>query len=320
MRAAIRRKYVQYRSLKVETVAKPKPKSDEVLIKVYATTTNRTDCAIVTGKPYIMRLFTGLFTPSSPIPGTDFVGVIEEMGKDVSAFNIGDKVWGFKDEGLSSQAEYMTYQASKNIDTLPEGISYEDAVASLEGAHYAYNFIKKLKVKKGDKVLLNGATGAIGSASLQILKYLGAEVTAVCNTKNMERIKSLGADEIYDYEKEDFTKVDMVYDYVCDAVGKSSFGKCKHLMKNGGVYVSSELGAYWQNILFALWTPLFSKKKVCFPIPSDIKASMGFMKKLLEEGKFKPLIDRTYPLDEIADAYEYVASGQKTGNVIIRMI
>lgn len=320
MRAAIRRKYVQYRSLKVETVAKPKPKSDEVLIKVYATTTNRTDCAIVTGKPYIMRLFTGLFTPSSPIPGTDFVGVIEEMGKDVSAFNIGDKVWGFKDEGLSSQAEYMTYQASKNIDTLPEGISYEDAVASLEGAHYAYNFIKKLKVKKGDKVLLNGATGAIGSASLQILKYLGAEVTAVCNTKNMERIKSLGADEIYDYEKEDFTKVDMVYDYVCDAVGKSSFGKCKHLMKNGGVYVSSELGAYWQNILFALWTPLFSKKKVCFPIPSDIKASMGFMKKLLKEGQFKPLIDRTYPLDEIADAYEYVASGQKTGNVIIRMI
>ncbi len=317
MKSAIRRKYGPPNTLKVETIERPTPKAGEVLIKVHATTVNRTDCALVTGKPYIMRLFVGLFNPSHPTPGTDFAGVIEEVGQGVTKFKVGDKVWGFRDEGLHSQAEYMTYSAEKNIDFLPKGISFEDAVASLEAPHYAYNFMKNVEIKKDSKVLLNGATGGIGSSALQMLKAMGIEVTAVCNTKNIDLIKSLGADKIYNYEKEDFTKDETIYDFVLDAVGKSSFGKCKPLMKEGGIYISSELGDNWENIFYALSTPFFGKKKVIFPIPSNIKDSMNYMKGLLEEGKFKPVIDRRYPLEEIADAYEYVASGQKTGNVVI---
>jgi len=319
MKSAIRRKYGPPNTLKVETIEKPTPKKGEVLIKVHVTTVNRTDCAIVTGKPYIMRLFTGLFNPSHPTPGTDFAGEIEAVGEGVTKFKVRDKVWGFKDEGLHSQAEYMTYDAEKNVDFLPKGISYEDAVASLEAPHYAYSFLKKIELKKDSKVLLNGATGGIGSSALQILKSMGVEVTAVCNTKNIELIKSLGADKIYDYEKEDFTKDETLYDFVLDAVGKSSFGKCKPLLKDGGIYISSELGDNWENIFYALFTPFFGKKKVIFPVPSDIKDSMNYMKEMLEEGKFKPVIDRRYRLKEVADAYEYVASGEKTGNVILSM-
>lgn len=317
MRAAIRHKYGPPNTLKIETVQKPTPKDDEVLIKVHATTVNRTDCAVMTGKPFIMRFFTGLLKPTSPTPGTDFAGQIEAIGKGVTSFKVGDKVWGFKDEGLYSQAEYFTYSASANIDTMPAGISYEDAAASLEGAHYAYNFLKKVDIEPGQKILVNGATGAIGSAILQMLKYMDAEVVCVCNTKNIDLIKSLGADRIINYEKEDFTKENMSYDHIFDAVGKSSFGKCKPQIKEGGVYISSELGDYAQNIYYALTTPLFSKKKVIFPLPNNIKESMKFMKKLHEEGKFTPVIDCRYPLDEIADAYEYVLTGQKTGNVIL---
>lgn len=320
MRAALRRKYGNADTLAIETIEKPKPKKGEVLIRVHATTVNRTDCAILTGKPFIMRLFLGFINPSSHSIGTDFAGEVEAIGEGVQVFKVGDKVWGFEDQGLGSQATYMTYAANKNISLLPLSISYEDAVASLEGAHYAINTINKVDIPLDSKILINGATGAIGNALLQILKSKGIKVTAVCDTKNMECIKSLGADRIINYEIEDFTQDDSSkYDFIFDAVGKSSFGKCKPLLNNNGVYISSELGAYGQNIFYALTTSFFSKKKVIFPIPSDIKMSMKIMKQLLEEGKFKPIIDRQYPLANITDAYEYVSSGQKTGNVIIRV-
>ena len=320
MKAAIRRQYGPPQSIKIETIEKPKPKDQEVLIKVFATTVNRTDGAILTGRPFIMKFFLGLRKPKSPFLGTDFAGIVEAVGKKVTAFKVNDKVFGFRDEGLASQAEYMCFAADGAILKMPDNTTYQEAVASIEGVHYAYNFMNKLPLNKGDKVLLNGATGAIGSALLQFLKHRGIYTTAVCNTKNIALIKSLGADKIYDYTKEDFTKeADDKYDVVLDAVGKSSFGKCKPLLKKGGVYLSSELGWMAQNIFLALTTPFFGTKKVIFPLPSNIKQSLLFIKDLIEQGQFKAVIDRSYPLEEIASAYTYVATGQKTGNVILEM-
>lgn len=318
MKAAIRRNYGPPNALKIETVEKPVPKADEVLIRVHATTVNRTDVAILTGKPYIMRLFTGLMKPSSPTPGTDFAGIVEELGSNVNSFKVGDHVWGFHDEGLSSQAEYMTFSENKAILKMPEGLSFEQAAASLEGVHYAINFLNKVEIKPGQKILINGATGAIGSALLQMLTFYKTSVTAVCNTKNIDLIKSLGAVKIYDYEREDFTKDKEKYTYVVDAVGKSTFRKCKHLLEPGGAYISSELGPGAQNAFLALITPLISKKKVIFPFPNNKKGSILFIKDLIEQGKFTAVIDRTLPKEQIAEAYAFVASGQKTGNVVIK--
>jgi NADPH:quinone reductase-like Zn-dependent oxidoreductase len=317
MKAAIRRTYGPIDNLKIESVEKPTAKDNEVLIRVYATTVNRTDYAVLTGKPFVMRFFTGLLKPKLPIPGTDFAGIVEAVGKKVKSFKVNDKVFGFNDQGLSSQAEYMVFPEDGAMTKIPDNISYEQAAASLEGAHYAYNFINKVNLKAEHKILINGATGGIGSALLQFLKYYNIYVTAVCDTKNLELIKSLGADRIYDYTKEDFTNDDEKYDFVFDAVGKSTFAKCKPLLKKGGVYISSELGPMVQNPFLALTTKVIGDKKVIFPIPSDIKRSILFIKDLLEKEKFKPVIDRKYPLENIGEAYSYVASGQKTGNVII---
>ncbi len=320
MKAVVRSKYGPPDILKIETVEKPIPKDHEVLIRVYATTVNRTDCAILWGKPFIMKFFTGLFKPNDPIPGTDFAGRIEAVGKNVKSFKVGEKVWGFDDNGLSSHAQYMTLSENKAMTTFPDHITYEQAAASLEGAHYAYNFINKVKLKPGQKVLVNGATGAIGSALVQQLKFFGASVTAVCNTKNVALIQSLGADRVIDYTQEDFTAIaDQKYHYIFDAVGKSSFAQCKRLLHPGGVYASSELGAMAQNPVLALITPILGKKKVKFPIPLDKKESLLFIKNLTEEGEFKPVIDRKYSLEKVVEAYQYVASGQKTGNVILTM-
>lgn len=316
MQAVVYTKYGSPDVLQLKEVDKPSPKDKEVLIKVYAVTVNRTDCAILRG-PLIMRFFTGLFKPKKAIPGTDFAGEIEAIGKNVNSLKVGDRVFGFDDLGLSSHAQYMTFSEDQALTTIPDNITYEQAVASLEGAHYAYNFINKVDLQNGQKVLVNGATGAIGSAAVQLLKNFGAEVTAVCDTKNLELVKSLGADRVIDYQKDDFTQSEEKYDYVFDAVGKSSFVKCKPLLTSEGVYISSELGPWAQNPFLALITPLKGGKKVVFPIPGDKKTSVLLMKKFCEEGKFKAVIDRTYPLNETAAAFRYVEKGQKTGNVVI---
>jgi NADPH:quinone reductase-like Zn-dependent oxidoreductase len=242
MRAVVRTKYGSPDVLSIEEVEIPTPKGNEVLIRVYATTVNRTDCAILWGRPFIMRFFTGLFKPSLPATGTDFAGKIQAVGKNVKSFRVGDKVWGFDDTGLASHAQFMTLPEDKALTTMPDAITYEQAAASLEGAHYAYNFINKVKFTRGQKVLVNGATGAIGSALVQILKYSGVEITAVCSSKNIDLIKSLGARRVIDYTTSDFTKDTQQYHFVFEAVGKSSFGKCKALLLPGGTYISSELG------------------------------------------------------------------------------
>ncbi len=324
MKAIVYTTYGPPSVLKIKNVEKPIPKANEVLVKVCATTVNRTDCAMLRAKPFIMRFFTGLFTPKNPILGTEFSGEIEAMGKDVMSFKVGDKVFGFDDSGIGSYAQYLTLSVDKALTTIPEKTTYEQAAASTEGAHYAYNIINKIHLKSGQKVLVNGATGAIGSAAVQLLKYFGANVIAVCNTKNIELVKSLGADKVIDYTKEDFTKEDQKYDFIFDTVGKSSFTKCKPVLQPGGVYISSELGWMAQNIFFALITPIFANlpgrrvgKRVIFPIPSDTKGSLLFIKNLIEQGKFNTVIDRKYPLEQISEAFSYVETGQKTGNVVI---
>ena len=315
MKAALRRKYGSPSQIKIENIEKPIPKDNEVLIKVYATTVNRTDCANLTAKPFIMRFVLGLFKPRKIILGTDFAGEVSLIGKNVESFSIGDKVFGFNDTGSESQAEYTTTTV-ENVFPIPDGLDFKQAAASLEGAHYAYTFIHKVTIQSGQKILINGATGAIGSALLQFVRQYDVKITASCNTKNIKLIQSLGADKIYDYTKEDFTDDNDKYDFIFDAVGKSTFGKCSSLLKEKGVYISSELGPYSQNIFYPLLTSL-SSKKVRFPIPYNTQKTIPYISNLLAKGKFKPVIDREYLLEDITKAYEYVITGQKTGNVLI---
>lgn len=315
MKASIRRNYCLPSQIGIEQIEKPVPKVDEVLIRVHASTVNRTDCANLTAKPFIMRFILGLFKPRKIILGTDFAGEIISIGKNVKSFNIGDRVFGFNDLGAESQAEYLT-SGVKNIFSIPENINYKQAAASLEGAHYAYSFIHKVKIKSGQSILINGATGGIGSALLQFIREHNVKISSTCNTKNIDLIESLGADKIFDYTKEDFTASTDKYDFVFDTVGKSSFGKCKSILKEHGVYISSELGPYSQNLFYPLLT-LMSLKKVIFPIPFGTHKTIPYISNHLENGTFKPVIDREYLLEDISKAYEYVSSGEKTGNVLI---
>ncbi len=319
MKKILFEKYGPPETLKIKEVDKPFPKKNELLIKVFASTVNRTDCGILRGKPFIIRFFTGLSKPKFSSTGTDFSGKIEEVGEEVKSFKVGDNVFGFADQGMNSHAEYMIISEDMPFFSMPENINFDQAAASLEGAHYAYNCIKRMKLNPGAKVLVYGATGAIGSAAVQLLKNFDVYVTAVCNTKNIDLVKSLGPDKIVDYTKEDFTKDDEIYDCVFDAVGKSSFKKCKPLLKSGGAYMSTELGEYIQNPFLAIVTTFIGNKKVKFPIPLDTKGSIAFIKKLLEANKFKPVIDRKYKFEEIIEAFNYVESGQKTGNVVLEI-
>ena len=319
MRAIIHTEYGPPEVVTLTEVDKPAPKDNEILIKVYATTVNRTDCGFRSAEYFISRFFSGLFKPKNKTLGNEFAGVIEAIGKDVTLFTIGDKVFGYNDKTFGAHAEYMTMAEKEAITTMPSNLAYEEAAPITEGAHYALCDIRAAKIKEGQNVLIYGATGAIGSAAVQLVKHFGAKVTAVCNTKNVELVKSLEADLVIDYTKQDFTKTHQTFDFVFDAVGKSSFGKCKPLLNKKGIYISTEPGKNSENIFLALTTPMFSKKKVLFPIPTIRKEDVIFLKELVETGKYKPVIDRQYRLEQIVEAYKYVESGQKTGNVVITL-
>lgn len=320
MKAAVYTKYGPPEVFQIKEIDKPHPKENEVLVKIHATTVNRTDTGMTSANYIVSRVVTGLFKPTKTTPGTDFSGVVEAIGIKVTRFKVGDEVFGFDDNILSSHAEYMCIDSYGKIEFKPQNVSHEVAAASCEGAHYALNMMKSGKVRAGQKILVNGATGAIGSAAVQLLKNKGIHVTAVANTKSLELIKSLGADRVIDYLKEDFTLEDEEYDIIVDAVGKSSFKKCKKLLKKKGIYMSSELGKGGANVWLALLKPFMGSKKVHFPIPQDIKTSLSIMKKHLEKYNFKPVIEKRYKLEEIVEAYTYAASGQKTGNLIIEMV
>jgi len=320
MKAAVYKKYGPPEVVKLVEVDRPSPGSNEVLVKVYATTVNRTDCGFRSAEYFISRFFSGLFKPKFGILGNEFAGIIEATGKDVTLLNIGDKVFGYNDTKFGAHAEYMTIAETDAITTLPNNVPFEQAAPITEGAHYALCDIRAAKIKSGHDVLIYGASGAIGSAAVQLLKYFDTKVTAVCNTQNVEVVKSLGADKVIDYLTQDFTKIGQKFNFIFDAVGKSSFRQCKPLLKKNGTYISTELGRNSENIFLALLTPLLGGKKVLFPLPTIKKDDVIFLKKLVESGKYKPLVDRTFHLDNIVDAYKYVETRQKAGNVVITLV
>lgn len=317
MNAAIRYRYCDPDQLKLERISTPQPSAHEILVQVKATTVNRTDCGVLTGKPYAIRLFTGLTKPMRPITGTDFAGEVVAVGNEVREFNDGDRVYGFYDEGLQSHAEYVTVGVSKPVRRIPAEIGFEEAVASLEGAHYAFYFLDKFKLSPGDVVLVNGGTGAIGNAAVQFLRYMGVEVTVTCATPDVPRLLEQGATEVIDYTIQDFTQLNRRFNAIFDAVGKSSFSACKRLLTPRGVYISSELGPNWQNPLLGLISPFMPGKKVKFPLPLSIHRSMAFIHDRISDGSFRPLIDQRFALADIGDAFRYVMSGQKKGNVLL---
>jgi NADPH:quinone reductase-like Zn-dependent oxidoreductase len=255
--------------------------------------------------------------PKKTILGNELSGVVEATGKNVKTFKPGDSVFGLSTFNFGAHAEYICMSEKASITTIPTNISYNQAAAIRDGAFLAYTYIRKIDFKKKPKILINGASGSIGTAALQLAKYYGAEITAVCNTRDFKLVKTLGAEKAIDYTKEDFTKNGQLYDVVFDAVGKSSFFRCKKLLNPGGMYFSTELGYLSQNIFLALITPLLGGKRVMFPIPKDTKEDVIFFKQLIENGKYRSVIDRTYRLEDIVEATKYVENGQKTGNVVI---
>ena len=320
MRAIVYTKYGPPEVAKLMEVPKPLPKDNEVLIKVYASTVNRTDSGFRSAEYFISRFWTGILRPKHQILGCEFAGIIEEIGKSVTTFKKGDKVFGFNDKTCGGHGEYLTIAETDAVTTMPDNLSFHEAAALTEGAHYALVDIRAAKIEPGQNVLVYGATGAIGSAAVQLLKHFGTKVTAVCNTKNVELVKSLGADVVIDYQTQDFTQTENKFQFIFDAVGKSSFGQCKPLLTEKGIYISTELGKNSENIFFALTTPIWGGKKVLFPIPTINKEDVIFLKELVEKGEYKPLIDRHYKLDQIVEAYKYVESEQKTGNVVIKIV
>ena len=230
-------------------------------------------------------------------------------------------MFGYSEDRFGAHAEYLALPEGEALATIPANVSFEEAAPSTEASHYALTFIRKARIRSGQEVLVHGATGAIGSAAVQLLKSLGATVTATSDTAHVELVRSLGADRVIDYTAEDFTKDARTYDVVLDAVGKSSFGRCKRLLKPRGIFLSSDLGPLSQNPVLALVTPLFGKRKVMFPIPrKHDRAIVEYFRGMLESGSFRPVIDRRYPLDQIVEAYRYVESGQKIGNVLITVV
>jgi NADPH:quinone reductase-like Zn-dependent oxidoreductase len=312
--------YTQYGSpevLQLEEIEKPTPKQNEVLIKIYATTVTSGDARLRRADPFLVRLYFGLTKPKKPILGVDVAGVIESVGNDVKLFKEGDKVFGSTfDFGLGAHAEYKCLPEDAVLATKPENLSYEESAAVFFGGHTSLHYLKKGNIKRGQKVLIYGASGALGTYAVQLAKFFGAEVTGVCSSTNLELIKSLGAEKVIDYKKEDFTKGGKTYDIIFDTVGKSPFaGSVKSLKKNGiylrAVHMSPSA------IVQGLWTSIITGKKVIGGVAVERKEDLIFLKQLVEAGKIKPVIDRRYPLAQITEAHRYVDKGHKKGNVII---
>jgi NADPH:quinone reductase-like Zn-dependent oxidoreductase len=320
MKAAVYTKYGPPEVVTLRDVLRPSPKRDQILVKIYASTVNRNDCGFRAPEyPLIVRPLHGLFRPRQTILGTEFAGTVEEIGSDVSTFTIGDRVFGLTGNSFGTHAEFVCVAEGGAVAPMPENLQFEEAAAICDGPWLALNMLKCLDLKGKRKILVNGASGSIGSACVQLLKYFGAEVVAVCSTRSLEVVKSLGADITIDFSKEDFTQCGLTFDAILDAVGKSNFYQCKPLLKDGGIYISSELGEwFFQNPWLALWTPIVGGKQVRFPIPKLNKIDLLLFKALAEKNKLVAVIDRTYSLADIVEAYRYVETRQKVGNVVIQ--
>jgi NADPH:quinone reductase-like Zn-dependent oxidoreductase len=317
MKTASRTRYGPPDVVSIETADKPAPADGELLIRIRATTVNRTDCGYRAGKPFIIRFMSGFPRPKKTVLGTEFAGEVEAIGRSVTAFAVGDRLCGYCEGSFGAHAEYMVIGQDGLIASMPANLTFDRAAPSMEGSHYALGFLRRARLTAGQDLLVYGATGAIGSAAVQIAKSLGLTVTAVCATEHVDLVRGLGADRVVDYIVEDFTKDPQRYDAVLDAVGKSSFRRCRRLLKPRGIYASSDVGFLWHGPVLALITPIFRRRRVLFVIPREDPEEIKYLKNMVEMGEFTPVIDRSYPLDEIVEAYRYVETGQKIGNVVI---
>ena len=317
MRAVVNTDYGGPDVLRILDVARPVPADDEVLVEVHATTVNRTDCGFRAAWPWFIRLFAGLRRPKRTILGSEFAGVVAEVGARVREFAVGDEVFGVNADRFGAHAEYVCVRESAPITAKPSSMSFEEAAAVCDGAILAMTCLTWPDLRAGQSILIYGASGSIGTAGVQLAKHIGAHVTAVCNTENVEVVRSLGADEVIDYRVEDFVTNGQMYDVVLDAVGKRSFAECKGSLKLGGSYVSTDLGPYSLNLPLTLWTRFVGSKKAMMPLTRYSKDKVLRIKELIEAGEYRAVIDRSYPLEEAADATRYVETEQKTGNVVL---
>ncbi len=321
MTAAVYTAYGAPEVLHLKEVDKPVPADNEVLIKVYATTVEAADAIFRQGTNLSARLFTGLFKPKFTIPGSEFAGEIEAVGRAVTRFKVGDPVVGSDSAGFSANAEYICLPEDGSMALKPDNLTYEEAVSIHPGAFTALaNLRGAAKIQRGQKVLINGASGSIGASAVQLAKYFGAEVTGVCSTANIELVKSLGADVVVDYTQEDFTRIGQTYDIVFDTVGKRSFPRCKGALKPGGVYLTPVLTP--AILVQMAWTSRFDSKKAMIIFAglrsaSEKNGDLAFFLDLVEAGALRPVIDRCYPLEQIAAAHRHVDTGHKKGNVVI---
>lgn len=317
MRAVVFDKYGPPEVLRIEEVGRPVPKDAEVLIRVHASTVNRTDTGLRSAEYFISRFVTGLLRPRRRIPGMEFAGTVEAVGPAVTEFAVGDHVFGVSSRTAGAHAEFVCLPQSAPLAHKPAGMTFEEAAAISDGVVLAMAYLRRVDLRKRRRLLVYGASGSIGTAGVQLAKYFGADVTAVCDTKNIEIVRSLGPDQVIDYTQEDFTKSGETYDFIFDAVGMLSFKRCKGSLKPGGIYGSTDLGPNWQNPVLALWTSGFGDRKVIFPIPRYTKRDIVFLKELVEGGHYRAVIDRWYPLEDVVEASRYVETGQKTGNVVL---
>jgi len=310
--------------LRIEDVPRPVPKEDEILVKVHATTVNRSDVHMREANrsngraaSVISRMVSGLRGPRQRILGSEFAGEVAAVGATVREFAVGDRVFGNTKLRFGAHAEFVCIRESARIALVPAGMSFEEAAPITDGALNALMCLKEADLRKGRRILIYGASGAIGTAGVQLARYFEADVTAVCNTKNLELVKSLGADRVIDYTKDDFTKDGETYHVIFDAVGKLSFTRCLDSLEPGGVYLPTDgLDNFWR----ALMPSRAGAKRVVFQIPPrQSKQDVRFLKELVEAGKFRPVIDRRYPLEEVVEATRYVETQQKTGNVVLTL-
>ena len=321
MKAIVWTKYGSPDGLQLKEVDKPTPKDNEVLIRIYATTVTAGDCEIRSLKVHaslwlVMRIWMGLINPRNKILGTELAGEIESVGKNVKRFKEGDQVFGSSGVGFGTNAEYKCLPEEGELAVKPVNMTYEEAAAVPFGGRDALYFLRKGNVQSGQKVLIYGAGGSIGTFAVQLAKYFGAEVTAVDSKEKLEMLLSIGADHVIDYTQEDFTKNGEIYDIVFDVVGKISFLRSKKSLKETGFYLLANPGLL--QMVQGRWTSMTSSKKVIFGATSfEGTEHLFFLKKLIEEGKVISVIDRRYPLEQIAEAHRYVDTGQKAGNVVI---
>lgn len=319
MRAWTYRRYGPPDVLRLEELPVPTPGPKDILVRVRATTVNRTDCGFRSAEYVVTRLFSGLFRPKRPVLGCEFAGEVVAVGAQVQRFKVGDQVFGFDDQRFGAYAEYMVTAADGGVALLPTGWSCTDAAALTEGIHYAWCDLKAARIGPGSRVLVYGATGAIGSGAVQLAVSLGAVVTAVCTTPYVERIKSLGAHQVIDRSTTDFRTVPGPFDLVFDAVGKSRFKHCKPLLARDGCYISTELGPRGENVFLALIGGLRKGPRVRFPLPTISQADVLHFRSMAEAGTLRPLIDRVVGFDELAEATRFVETGQKIGNVVVKL-